>query len=295
MFWKRRRPAAVDLPSAPHHLSQPVLLAVSKPESWEGLTPQQLGTLASIRLSTYGRSGSADERADVQRLYALLLRRLTPLERLQVEEAVCDLVALGATTPVALIPFIRSESDTSIIATATIDCCMLTTRWNNDPLTGPKAVARQLDEVAISPTERLGILTGLLLLGDDRVLPLVKGRWRQIESADDRRRLATIEPVAVSTLAIEFLLDWLEQTADPEDVNAISTTMARMPRRSPGGVIREQRCFPMSLAQDKPAISIEAQWTFRAYLELIRPRLESLVVRRPNAGSIVTILRAWKA
>jgi hypothetical protein len=137
----------------------------------------------------------------------------------------------------SLIPFIRSESDTSIIATATIDCCMLTTRWNNDPLTAPKAVARQLDEVAISPTERLGILTGLLLLGDDRVLPLVKGRWQQIESVDDRRRLATIEPVAVSTLAIDFLLDWLEQTTDPEDILAISTTMARMPRRSPGGVV----------------------------------------------------------
>lgn len=298
MFWKRKKNSsdAARTPSGGSSPDSPLdaFKAIGNPASWDALTAEQLRALAFVRLASYGRTKDASEVPEIQRLYSLLLERVDATGRLRLEQSVSQFIEEGKTSTLALLPFVLADTDAGIISTATIDTAMLMRRSSGDPLTGPRHLAGQLDRPDLPEARRVAILSGLILLGDERVLPLVKGRWRQIESEEHRLQLAAAHAGAVSTLLIEFLLDWLEQTDDESDVGAIVGALARMPEIAhPGIVIRERRCFPIFDAGDEPPVSIEEQWSFEEYAQVLRPRLSPLIARESEPKVIPMILEAW--
>jgi hypothetical protein len=269
--------------------------ALEQPDEWDSLDPDTLTLLAFVRFTRNGSSAVKADSADLRRLYQVLLQRLSPHERLNLKHKVCQYATEGHTGVYALLPFLEHDSDRTVLSSATIDWAMLMPRVNGDPLTGPRHLMHLYEHSAANTALRLGLMTGLVLLGDERLLPLLKGRWRDF-ARDDRNRLAASSSGFVMTLQIEFLLDWLENTDNHADVGAIAGAMCQMPGISQvGHVLRVQRCFPASDASEGDEISLLERWTFAEYATRIEPRLSSLIAKEAYQQVIPEILAAWNA
>lgn len=294
MFWKNKPAPADQSDALPPHV-QRAIEAAQQPDSWESLDEHALELVAFLRLTDYGVAQRVADQPTLQRLYSVLVNRLSADRRLQLEQLVCQYAMEGRTGVLALMPFLLGETDLSVVSTAALDYAMLMPRVNGDPLSGPKFLISLYDQAAGNDALGLGILTGLILLGDERLLPLVKGRWKEFKSSEDRRRLAAAKSGFVSTLLVEFLLDWLENTTDESDVGAIAGAMARMPFDARVGfIVRQQRCFPASSAEPGREIEFIEKWTFPEYAERIRPRLEPLIARESIPKVMPAILEGWQ-
>jgi hypothetical protein len=263
---------------------------------WESLPEPQLLAAAFVRILDFARTPSDDGFVPVEALYRIVVRRLSVEQRLMLESRVCEYVSEMPGYALALLVLTLVEPDPRVSSSAVIDFTMVMPRIKGDPLTGPTVLAHDLRSGSLTPGQQRAVLTGLVLLGDERVLPLVRGGWRLLESAEDRRLLAAAASGSVSTLLIEFLLDWLEHTTDERDIGAIAGAMVRMPAISRHGVVvREERTFPASEAenQGEPPIRYLAMWPFDEYLEVIRPRLEAVIAKEPEPKVLPAIIEAW--
>jgi len=269
--------------------------ALDCPNRWDSLDVETLKMLAFVRFTRNGSNAVKADSADLRRLYQVLLQRLTPHERLNLKHKVCEYVREGHTGVYALLPFLEHDSDRAVLSSTTIDWAMLMPRVNGDPLTGPRHLMYLYEYSAANTALRLGIMTGLVLLGDERLLPLIRGRWRDF-ARDDRDRLAASNSGFVMTLQVEFLLDWIESTDSDADIGAIAGAMCRMPGNSGDGhVLRVQRCFPASDASEGDEISLLERWTFAEYATRIEPRLSRLIAKEAHPQVIPEILAAWNA
>ena len=265
-------------------------------QEWESLPGPQLVAAAFVRILDFARTPSDDGFVPVEALYRIVVRRLSVEQRLMLESRVCEYICEVPRYALALLVLTLLEPDPRVSSTAVIDFTMVVPRIKGDPLTGPNLLAHDLRSGSLTPGQQRAVLTGLVLLGDERVLPLVRGGWRLLEAPEERRLLAAAASGSVSTLLIEFLLDWLEHTTDERDIGAIAGAMVRMPAISRhGGVVREERTFPASEAEkrgDSP-IRYLAMWQFDEYLEVIRPRLEAVIAREPEPKVLPAIIEAW--
>lgn len=294
MFWKRKKKPSDDTPASPSSSKEAVKKAMRDPDSWEHLTPQQLLAVAFVCLTHCGTTEDEIEVQLIDRLYGLLLARVDAAQRLGLEQSIRTFVTQGHATVFALVPFLLADTDHRVVSSATIDIAMLMRRTNGDPLTGPKFLVDLVEDEDTDDARKLGILSGLILLGDERILPLVRGRWRALASAEHRRRLAAATSGYVATLLIEFLLDWLEQTTEEGDIGAIAGSLARMPELAQGGrVVEVRRCFPCFDAGPEGPVHIVRAWSFGDYADIVRPRLEPLIAKESEPKVIPFILEAW--
>ncbi len=294
MFWKRRNKPSDDTPTSPTSSKEAVQKAMQDPDSWEHLTPQQLLAVAFLCLTHDGTTQDPIEMQLLERLYGLLLARVDAAQRLGLEQRIRTFVMQGHSSAFALVPFVLGDIDHRVVSSATIDIAMLMHRTNDDPLTGPKFLVDLVEHEDTDDQRKLGILAGLILLGDERILPLVRGRWRALASPEHRRRLAAATSGYVSTLLIEFLVDWLEEATEESDIGAIAGSLARMPELAKGGrVVEVRRCFPCFNAGVEGPIQISRHWSFGEYAQVIRPRLEPLIARESEPKVIPYILDAW--
>lgn len=271
------------------------LEAADQPDAWESLEEDALQMVAFLLFTRYGSTQNVEDRPALERLHSVLLKRFSASGRLQLEQWICEYALTGQTGVMALEPFFWRETDLSVISTTALDYAMLMPRVNGDPLSGPKFMISRYDQAGDNDALRLGILTGLILLGDERLLPLVKGRWQDLKSPEDRKRLAAAKSGFVSTLLIEFLLDWLENTTVERDIGAIAGAMSRMPLDAKIGlVVRQQRCFPASDAEPGKEIEYLEKWSFPDYAEVIRPRLDALIAKEEPPKVIPAILECWQ-
>lgn len=189
MFWKRKPKASDGGQPLPPQVRN-ALDATDQPDLEDSLDDDMLEFVAFAMLTRHGRSHAPADPSSLDNLYAALVKRLSVDRRRRLEQAVRQIVMKGETGVLALLPFMQGETDRTVISTAALDYAMLMPRVNGDPLSGPKFLVSRFDEAKGNDAVRLGILTGLILLGDERLLPLVKGRWKEFQSAEDRRRLA---------------------------------------------------------------------------------------------------------
>jgi hypothetical protein len=76
----------------------------------------------------------------------------------------------------ALLPFIVVDPDPQVVANAALKAAVLFRARHADPLEGPRFVAR-LTRVREHPRRCGAILGGLMLLGDERLTPLIHDTW----------------------------------------------------------------------------------------------------------------------
>ncbi len=193
----------------------------------------------------------------------------------------------------ALVPFLNQDPDVPVISTAALNLASLSPLVDGDPLSGPCRV-RQLAAETEDERRRVGMLLGLLAIGDMRVLPVLGRPWEEM-GAEGQGLLAGWKVVAVNTLLVEFYLAWLD-AVEPEAFALPAAALARMPGSAQvQKVFDMQRRLPATLHQDTNPVTIRREWTFSRYGRItLEPRLRALAERETDGqGLIPAVMKAW--
>ena len=245
-------------------------------------------------LLEYGRSQEDFQIAPIKGLYGTVVRRFSVAERLRLEQGVAESIEQGRGGALSLLPILVSDPNHQVVSTSALDLAVYTPLDDGDPLTGPKTLLGIYDRFADDPQVRLGILSGLLAYGDERLLPLVKGKWSDF-SAEDRRLLALTTTGFSNTLEVEFLVDWLEHTSDEGDVGTIAGALCRMPRDSRDGHVLKLQRLPITQTPDGSGVRVLQQFTFHDYAGQLAPRLMAVSASESEPKVVPKILDMWGA
>jgi hypothetical protein len=195
----------------------------------------------------------------------------------------------------ALVPFICLDSDPRLISKAALDYAVLR---QPDPdlgeFTGPRMMLQLASPDSGQPEDRrAGVLQGLVLLGDRRLLPFLDGCWRLL-GTEGRSILTSASSPHTTAGLIEFYLRWLEQTDDESDFGGVLGTLCRLPDISADGMVYDiERAFPASL--EEPPVRRLQGWTFADYYEIIRPQLGRLIKRESEPKLTPQLALYWGA
>jgi|GEM_PF-1212058 len=225
--------------------------------------------------------------------YWYVAERTTIAQRLEILVNLSGAVERFEAGIATLLPFLCADEETSVVSTAAMNLSVLIPSQKGDLLTGPKDVLRFL-EGSDTDNTRVGILQGVLLLGDRRVLPLLDRCWERL-GREGRRLLAHSWSGFVYASTIEFLLDWLEKTDDERDYGSIAAALVLNVTRPKGTpfVLDVERKFPANCEEKGPPVRFLRQWTFEEYGKIIAPRLLSIAAAETGEKVIPHVLAAW--
>ncbi len=261
------------------------------PEQWGQLSPQRLEVLTWWACVRYGASNDERSIAPLNELYTSFMRHVAPEQRKALLARVVDVVERGTASPNALMPFVYADDDLGVISSGALAIAQLEPGKAGDPLPGPRLL-RQMADGTDREAVRVAILQGLLLLGDRRVLPLLRGCWRNL-SPWGREELTRANSGTVSASHIAFLLDWLED-ADESTFGAICAALRRMPEYAIQHVVVDvERAFPASAAGNEPPIKVLGRWTIEEYGQTLKPRFQDLLRRESEPRVLPDVMRAW--
>jgi hypothetical protein len=272
---------------------QQLLSLLRQPDSWPALDPDTLATLVQFLCAGHGQSPSGETLAAIAPLYRVFRERTTTDFRAAAEQSVVEAVLQGVTSADALVPFIVLDDDVTVISSASLDLAVLQQPDQTiGPFTGPLTLlGRASPESGLAEHTRAGILTGLVLLGDRRLLPWLEGCWRWL-GPQGRETMTRATSGYASAGLIDFFLGWLEQTDDEGDFGGVLGTMCRMPQIVRDGVVKDiERAFPVT-ASDDP-LRVLQTWTFPEYYEVIRPRLKRIAQRESEPKYTEYVKQYW--
>ena len=261
-------------------------------ESWDAADPATLGALVLQRCLAYAGDSLEDPRRDP--LYAAFTRRVPADERLAVLARLRAALARGVAPAEALLPFIVAEPVLEIVAAASLALGTLYADAQ-DPLAGPRSLRRLAEETADQDT-RLGILAGLLALGDRPATPALRGCWRLLDH-EHQAGLARAPLPHVHPVAVELYCDWAEEALDRDDSGMLATAAAGL--RNLAGVaadrgVREvERRPPPGDPAGRPVPTVVARWSREGYGRILGSRLRALAAREAEAGALTAAMDAW--
>ena len=257
------------------------------PEAWKRLEEDEL-LLVAFQQALYLGSGESEAGSGLAGLYAELVARVTREDRMELLDRVSEAVEAGSTTVLALMPFLQHEPDASIVQSAALAFAAHMPLAAGDPMTGPRTIAALVPH-ADDDAVRVGLISGLLALGDRRVLPVLRGLWRHL-GPEAREALTRQSLPFACASTVEFLLDWLED-ADEEGFGIAAAMLARLPADGNGRVLDLRRRFPANVDGDEIGIEVVGEWTAADFGARIAPRLADLE-RRENEPRVLPAVRA---
>ncbi len=226
------------------------------PSRWPALDEDTLLLIVFQQCLFFAHSGDAGAAEALGELYPHVAARVEPRERLDLLERVTSAVEEGGTPVPALLPFLQHEPDASLVALAAGSYATLAPLENGEPLSGPRAVLRMAEHAEDEGT-RVGLLLGLLELGDRRVLPLLREGWALLPESG-RVALAAMRPSSPMAFAAtaEF---WAGALADAEGeaLDAVAGALARLAAAAdPPRVLDVRRKLPAHADDDRETIEI---------------------------------------
>jgi hypothetical protein len=266
----------------PEYLRQ---LAAMGPEAWRGLDSDALQLLAYQQALFLG-SGHSEAGTGLGGLYAEVVAHVTARDRMELLDRVTESVETGATSVLALMPFLQHEPDPAVVQSAAVAFAAHMPLEADDPMTGARTIAALVphaDEGAV----RAGLVAGLLALGDLRVLPHLRGLWRHL-GTEDRAALAEQALPAACAATVEFLLDWLADDGE-DDPSVPRAMLERLPRQGGGRVLDLRRRFPAHRDDDTPEIEVVGEWSAAEYGRRMHERLAAL----PSHLALGAVRHAW--
>lgn len=199
----------------------------------------------------------------------------------------------------ALLCFIASDTDGQIISGAALDLAMVLPA-DKDPLAGPKLVAMHscggLRELTGSkPSDDEGhAAAGLLLLGDPRLLPILKDIWGRL-STDARNNMIKRRGNIAYNAILEFLLYCLESDTDEAHFGELAAFLHDLPKiankHSVGLVVDIRRNF--GLPEGKEPMVLIGKETLSEAFNRIKPRLKALIERETEPKLLVSVYNVW--
>ena len=265
---------------------------MDQPERWAVIELDTLKQLVFYQCLLFHGGDERSMSPKLSNLYSALTQRSGAGDRLQLLDYVTRSLATNVGAVDSLLPFIYGDPEETVVSAASFVLALFLPLHDGDPMTGPRTLRSMADD-AHGETARVGILKGLLLLGDRRTLPLLDGCWEKLGRMS-RQRLAGCWGGAAYASLVDFLVGWMERAENIEDVHTVGEALAEIPIRSgEESVIEVERSFPIREFDDLASIRIVGEWTFREYGERIGHRLAAM--RRHGAIPVVVpkVLRSW--
>jgi len=189
-----------------------------------------------------------------------------------------------------LIPPIAFDIEHRVVSTAALDLAVLMPLDEGDELTGPMFLFKMAEEIGLNHPRSVAILSGLLLLGDVRVLPILQIAWNELNS-EHRNMLAGSWSGLTARATILMILNWLETEKDENVYGALAGTLARMAKEANEGKILDIiRTFPAYEGTPIQCIGVQDVKTFGMG---IKPRLEALANSETGDRIMPLVIQAW--
>ena len=193
----------------------------------------------------------------------------------------------------ALLPLIVVDPDLQVVANAALKTAVLFPARHRDPLEGPRFVAR-LMRVREHPKRSGAILGGLMLLGDERLTPLIRETWDCLP-AESRIEAASRRSPFVFRAQVLLLIDLLEEETDDCVYRAIAGTLGNLALKAQKcGVLDAERVFPAWRAIGDPLV-VREHFSRAEFASEIVDQVDHLRESEPGAEKLMPLVSLlWK-
>lgn len=248
----------------------------SLPRSWQDTDSSDLTVLAFYRIFRYALTNDTDDIPNLGALLSLLNLRVAPAERKHLLVNVSTVLNSNDREVNGLLPFIQADRDLGVISSAALSYAC-TFPANGDPMAGPKALVNIAtrfsgdDEVT-----SVGVLQGVIALGDTRTLQALEGTWNGL-SPQAKAALSEIGSETLYAGSVFYWMRWLANVNE-EDFGFAGRALTHMVRKAEMQPIQDvERRFPAPFTMSheeqvaNPPIRVLNSWTkdeFAPYLEL---------------------------
>ena len=193
----------------------------------------------------------------------------------------------------ALLPFIFVDPDPQVVANAALKTAVLFPARHRDPLEGARFVAR-LTRVREHPRRSGANLGGLMLLGDERLTPLIHETWDCLPR-ESRIEAASRRSPFVFRAHVLLLIDFLEEEPDDWVISAIADTLGKLASRAQKvGVIDAERVIPGWKANGNPFV-VREHFSRSEFASEIVDRLDRLCETESGNEKVMPLVSLlWK-
>jgi hypothetical protein len=273
--------------------SEELLTLLNDTEAHDSLDDEKLCQLTFLGIGVYGMSNNQTMIAPLMSLYRVFSRKIDAKEKLELYRAIQDKLLEREISVNALLPFMLEECNFTIASSAALDYAVCRPLTDDDPMSGPRDIIDMINKDASEC--RVGLLAGLLLLGDSRVNELLWG-VRSVLRDDEIRLLAQCRSGFLYQSTIEFYLRWLESlSGDYSDGIFGSVASGLLLSRENlmiEKVFETERIFPVP--EERSPSLIRSKYELDEFAELIADRLIALEIKEPPPKVLPEVLRAWR-
>lgn len=286
-----------------------------QPDHWERVSANERLNLLFFACLKYGAAHDASRIRMLRGLYERVVGETTVKQRKILFSRLDDAVIEGLGTADTFLPIIYVEPNIGLVSSASMSFIQLHPVKDGDPLTGSKTLREMIDALQRFPkpdeflellrcrqkfdrllppfsARKVGMLQGLLLLGDRRALPLVDRCWRDLADAE-QMALTKVHSGFVYATLVDFFLGWISEASD-YILGGVATTLLRMPSMNYSRVIDVERSFPATGPNGGKPIRLLGDWAFPEYYNQIESRLAALFEREDGRIMFDAIAKAWK-
>jgi hypothetical protein len=227
-------------------------------------------------------------------LYAAWGKTVESEERLRLCQAMNDaIVAREGEGFEALLHFIAVDPDLQVVANAALKLAGLYPGCDTDPLQGARIVAR-LTKVHKDVGRNGAILGGLILLGDERLTPLIYDVWNELPPESRTEAVSRRSPF-VFRAQVLLLIDLLEQEVNECVYQATARTLGNLALKAQKcGVIDAERVFPAWRASGDPLV-VREHFSRAEFASEILDRLDQLCEAEPGGEKVMPLVGLlWK-
>ncbi len=268
---------------------------IKNPERIAGADPEVVERFLFTLLAFFSMRFDGVTEAHVHTLYSIGMSRLSEADRMDLLLRLLGGVEGGAITPLAFRPILFCELDRAVISTAAMYAAVMTPVVEGDALTGPKTVLQWIgemnDQFAIGAA-----LSGLLAIGDRRVVDLLDGSWRDLDR-DGRESLAGYGSTGGMAFlpVVLYFLDWLEEATSEADLADAAGVLAKIAMTAHDRKVYEVwRPLPAPTVHDaRPPIQILREWSLREVGKQIEPRLRRVLARETPPTIVDQVMVLW--
>ncbi len=275
------------------------MIRYTKPSRWFRVDRSHFDQLAVELCQRYASHEGQDEQtlASFDAMYSRALAGLSPLERSGIIDEVASSLPVGIEAINTLVLFVHAEPDPRTAATAVLNMAHLAPLTTDDPLSGLVMLVRLYDHDQTSEDARIGIFSGVLLLGDRRARPILNHMWEGLGLHGKDRALHAKSGIIYASTA-EFLLDRLDNESDKGMFGSLAAALYRLPEEStegprPGYVVDVERRFPSSFRDGQPTVTLLNEWTIAEYGARLAPHMRKLAQRESEPKVLPHVMAVW--
>lgn len=219
------------------------------------------------------------------------VRDLSPALRLEALDSLVAAVKRGDCEAAALEVPIRAEQDLLVCGAAARALAVYEGERQHDLLAGVRRLVEMFDEAdLLDRLQKVGVISAILDFGDERVLPLIDGRWRDLDAQEGAAAACECSMGLATTARMTFLLDYLNDDADEETVREMANVLEAMPSLGSPGVVRVRHF----IAGGKDPETLVDAMSFADYAAEVDGRLEP-IERLLGPETRARVVAAWRA